>query len=104
MRDAPNDARKALKVLTDFYAGNGKRRIFNLYMTLISLQKAKDESIIDCIVKAETITALRNAGKTLDDCLLVAVALKGPLRVISHWPHSLHLQVIVTRSRNLRPS
>ena len=73
MRDVPNNGRKALQILREYYAGRGKPRIINLYTTLTSLQKANDESVMDYIIRAETaITALRNAGEMWGDSLRVA--------------------------------
>ncbi|KAK0144236.1 hypothetical protein N1851_017413 [Merluccius polli] len=64
MRDAPDNAREALKILRGYYAGRGKPRIINLYTALTSLQKANRESVTDYIIRAETaITALRNTAR-----------------------------------------
>lgn len=72
-RDAPNDGRKALEILREYHAGKRKHRI----LSLASLQRAKDESVADYVIKAETaITALRGACQTLDDDLLVDMVLK----------------------------
>ena len=65
-RNAPNNGRKALKILREYYAGKGKPTLTNLYKSLSSLEKMNDESIMDYIIKAEIIiTALRNASQRL---------------------------------------
>jgi chitinase len=56
MRDATDDGRKALQILRDHYANQGKPRIITLYTELTSLKKELHETVTDYL-----ITALKNA-------------------------------------------
>ena len=78
MRDAAGDGRKALKILRDHYASQGKPRIVALYTELTSLEKGENESVTDYIIRAEkSVTALKNAKEKLSDGLVIAMILKG---------------------------
>ncbi len=60
------------------YQGKGKPRIITLYTELTSLKKQENETIVDCVIRAErSATALREADEVISDALLIAMVLKG---------------------------
>ena len=77
MREANNDGKKALEILDEHYVGKSKPRIISLYTTLTTLS-LKDESVTDYLIRAESASAaLKTAGETVSDALLIAMVLKG---------------------------
>ena len=74
LREAPNDGRKAFKILKDHYRPKGKLRIIALYTELTSLNKNHNESMTDYIIRAETtVSSLRDAGETVSDDLSIFI-------------------------------
>ena len=78
MREASDDGRKALQILRDHYASQGKPRIIALYTELTSLRKEPEESVTDYIIRTEkVVTSLRSAKEVISDGLIIAMILKG---------------------------
>ena len=78
MRDAKNDGRKAITILRNHYRGSGAPRIISLYMTLCLLCMSPTDTVTEYVLRAEsTATALKLAGKDVDDDLLIAMIMKG---------------------------
>lgn len=95
-RDAPNDGRKALNILKEYYVGKGRTRVINLCSVLSSVQRTSDDRIRDYIIKADTaVTALQSAVEVLGD----------GRRVTSHSPITLPTHTDATcRRKDKAPS
>ena len=75
--DAADNGREALKILKEHYSGKSKPRI-SLYTSLTKLRMTDNQSVTDYIIRAENlITALRDAGETMSDGLIIAMVLGG---------------------------
>lgn len=67
-----------MKILKEHYSGKSKPRIINLYTSLTKLGMENNESVTDYLIRAENIiTALRDAGETMSDGLIIAMILGG---------------------------
>ena len=80
MRDAKDDGKKALQILKEHYMSQGKPKVIALYTELTTLEKGREESTTDYLIRAEAAAAaLKNSGETIGDSLLIAIILKGLL-------------------------
>ena len=78
MRKAKDDGMAALKLLRQHYCGTGKPRILSLCSTLTILRLGESETTTDYFLRAEKAwTALKDAGETVGDGLIVAMLLNG---------------------------
>ena len=73
-----DNGRESLKILRTHYKGKGKTRLLSLYAELGTLMKNPSESITEYVLKGEKIAAaIRNAGETLSDVLMISSILHG---------------------------
>lgn len=98
IRDAKNDGRKALTILREHYLGGSKPRVIALYTELTSMRMNDEENSTDYVIKAENAAnALKMAGETVSDSLLIAMMLKG-------LPSRFSTFVTVMTQRQTQPS
>ena len=78
MCDAKDDGKKALQILKEHYMSQGKPKVIALYTELTTLEKGREESTTDYVIRAEAAAAaLKNSSETIGDSLLIAMILKG---------------------------
>ena len=78
LRDAKDDGKASLKILREHYIGSSKPKIISLYTELTSMQLKDDENTTDYVIRAEkAVNALKNAGETISDSLIMSMLLKG---------------------------
>ncbi|XP_071832439.1 uncharacterized protein [Apostichopus japonicus] len=101
IREADNDGKKAFGILREHYQGTTKPRIVSLYMQLINIQMAKNESVTSYIIRAEKIIgALERAKEVPGKKLLISILLKGlPARYKQFSIHVTQSNEDITISR-----
>ena len=78
IRDAQDNRRKPLILLSEYYLSKGKLKVISLYTELTSLRRLESESITDYIIRAENISnALKEAWEVISDGLMIYMILKG---------------------------
>ncbi|XP_028332189.1 uncharacterized protein LOC114481503 [Gouania willdenowi] len=76
--EAAGDGRKALKMLREHYSKKSIPAIVNLYTSLIKLKMTEYEGVTEFLSRAENvIAALRDAGETPSDGVMIAMVLNG---------------------------
>lgn len=89
MREVTDDGRKALQILRNHYASQGKPRIIALFTELTSLKKESDETITEYIIRAEkAVISPRKAKEIISDGPMTAMILKG--LPDSYKPFAIH--------------